>query len=450
MAGYLPSRRRFLGGAGVVVGLPFLESAAPRSAWGQPGAPIRRFLPVYFPVGVDKRGWGTGSSWVTAPTLAPLAKVSRKTGILDGVCNIPGFGLHELAVTAFLTCRRAGENKGGGDTSVDQLIAARTAAATRVPSLQVGVESGISYPGSYPVHLSWKTATQPLPLVGNPVQIFNSLFQGFDPGLSQVEAERRRRYETSVLDYVRAETQSLGARVGRSDRVRLDQYLSEVRQLESKLTAADFSRCSVPQAPAASTATLGYDRKLAVMIDLVVLAFRCDATRVILLASNTGNHSHPWLGIPEGHHDLSHWGADTSKRDRTQRIDVWQMQQYASLIEKLDAVDDGGGRTLLDNTFAFFSSEVEEGDSHGCYRLPLVVNGTLGGVFPAWNGRYIRLRGPGGSYPFNNAEKTVFGYGQDIPLSWLYVSVMNAFGLAAARFGDDTIQGDLLKTGQLG
>jgi hypothetical protein len=183
------------------------------------------------------------------------------------------------------------------------------------------------------------------------------------------------------------------------------------------------------------------------MYDLSVAALACDATRVVAFYPGMTNSSAPWIGVPQGHHDLSHWGSDTSKRDKVQLIDIWEVQQYARLIQNMDAIDEGGGRTLLDNSMVYLSSEIDEGDGHGDKNLPFVMAGTLGGAFPNTGGKILKMRGPttGGVMHSNG---NIWPYSGNMPQSWFFVSCINAFGGNVTQFGAD-VPGDMVKSGQL-
>lgn len=442
MGGFLPSRRRFLGGAGAVVGLPFLDSALPRAAWGQPAPQLLRVMPVFFPNGFDRRGYGTGANWETSAILAPMAPHKSRTLILDGLCNFPAAGLHEKAIRGLLTCQAAGggDTNTGGGISMDQVIAQKLAGQTRTPSLQLGLDSTTDRT------ISWTASTQPLPSNGNLADIFNKIFAGFDPNVSQGEIDRRRRYETSVLDYVMGEVQTLQPKLGRADKSRMDQYLTQIRSLEMQVNAmtpvASGGMCSKPAAAPTGSAT---PDKLKALMDLSVMAFECDATRVLTLQVQTYGTSHTWIGVPGNHHDLSHWGADTAKRDAIQKINVWEVQQYAYLIGRLAALD--GGK-FFDNSLVFFTSEISEGDSHATQNTPFIVNGTLGGTFPN-GGRYVKVKSDlGHQNRFNRNYLDGSGWSY-MPSACFFLDIINKFGGGLAKFGED---GDrsLLATGQLG
>lgn len=449
MGGFLPSRRRFLGGAGVVLGLPFLESAQPRSAWGQAATPIKRIMPVWFPNGFDRRpdafpgpsnlpvngDWAAKNYAILAP-MARLPNVKAKTLVLDGLCHVTTPYVHEAQTRGMLTGMQSGadDTNSGGGISYDQVIADAIGTQTRRASMQIGIAT---YAGGYDTrYLSWRGAGvgNGLPAVTDPQIVFNQIFEGFTPDVSGAETERRKRYETSILDYVLEEARVLKPKLAASDRMRFDMYTTQIREIETRInTTLQALTCGKPADPGAAARSLSYDKKLPMMMDLAVLALQCDVTRIITFFSNTWEHSHPWIGVNGGHHGLSHWGTDVNKQNQVRKIDIWQMEQYAYFVDKMDSVPDGDGKTLLDNSLMYFHSEIAEGDNHSRHNIPFIMNGTLGGLFPT--GKYLRLQ--------NGPE------GGNFPVAWMYVSLMNAFGLNKTSFGSDKYQGDLLKTGQL-
>ena len=429
-AGNLPSRRRFLGGAAGLVALPWLESLAPRVAGAHSAIP-KRFVAFYVPNGIRMDAWTpttTGTDYALTPILSPLKSVRQKVLVLSGLANAParpdGPGDHAAGTAGFLTCRHVVKTDGAGirnGISVDQVAAQSVGRATRIASLQYGIDSGAGvgncdsgYSCAYVRNISWASEAQPLPKLTSPEAAFSSLFDGADRKLSAAQRVRRRRDRSSVLDYVRGEAQSLSGAVSASDRVKLDEYLTGVRELERRVQGADSFVCAAPSEPPAD---LPYPDHVRLMLDLTVLALKCDATRIVsfMLGNGGSTRSYDFLGVQGGHHDISHHQKRTENLDKLQVIDTWEVAQFAYLLQRMDSIQEEDG-TLLDHSAVFFSSEIEDGDTHSHYNLPVLIGGGLGGTLPT--GAHLRA-------PYN------------APLGGLFLTLLAGLGAPAAHFGDD-------------
>ncbi len=426
------SRRLFLGGAGAAVALPFFESLLPRGARAAAAAAApRRLFVFYVPCGISMGSWtpaGEGANW-TSPTLDSLAPYRDRTLILTGLANKParpdGAGDHAAGTGSFLSCvhvrKTEAENISNGRT-LDQFAATTLGAGLRFPSLELGIDGGAAVGGcdsgyscAYARNISWADATTPLPKTTNPRVVFDRLFGGFDPNATAAEIAKRQLYRTSVLDHGRRQASDLRAKLGRTDQAKLDQYLTAVREVESRIDSAE-SRC-VPGGPPGDG--LDYPGHVRAMLDLSALAFQCDQTRVItFMLGNAGSgRSYPHLGIGEGHHELSHHQSVPATIAKLAAIDKWEVEQLAYLAGKLDAVTDPDGGTVLDNSLLYFSSEIEDGNSHSHNNMPIAVVGGAGGTLSP--GRHVRFTG-------------------DPPVGNLYVSFLGALGVPMpATFGDD-------------
>src|SRR5882762_9357547 len=249
------SRRLFLGGSAVVLGLPFFESLAPRTADAQAAAKATRVIYWWMPNGfwMDSfRPATTGKGYTMPPLFTPAMDPLRDDfTIITGLENAPaapdGVGDHASGTAAFLTAAKAFKSntmlKLG--VSVDQLAVQKLGRITRVPSMNLGIVGGAiaggcdsGYSCAYTRNISWSDATTPVPKICDPLVAFNTLFMGFDPKASQAELAKRRLYSKSVLDYVTKDAKSLALKLGTGDAARLDQYLSGVRELELQVTGA--------------------------------------------------------------------------------------------------------------------------------------------------------------------------------------------------------------------
>ena len=399
------SRRAFLGGAGAFVALPFLESVAPRRAFAAEGdAPPTRLLYYYVPNGMHMPAWtpqAEGAGYDLPPILASLAPVQSRVSVISGLENLPanpdGAGDHAAGTGSFITCHHVHKTDGAdieNNISADQVAAQYLGAATPFPSLQLGTDGGASVGGcdsgyscAYSRNISWAGPQTPLPKTVNPLLVFDRLFEGFDSQATLAQLEKRKRYRLSVLDYVLQDAKSLQQRLSVSDRFKVEEYLDGVRALEQRLTNADEAPpCEVmsrPEGPWSVT------ERLELMNDLMVLAFQCDQTRIIsFMNGNAGSgRSYGFLGVSGGHHEISHHQKLQENYDKLQIIDTWEVEMFADLLVKMAAVSEDDGSTLLDNSLVFFSSEIEDGNTHSHSNMPILLAGGAGGAVAS--GRHI-------------------------------------------------------------
>lgn len=425
------SRRTFLRAAGVSIGLPMLEAMQPRSAFGQSAAP-RRLLFFYVPCGIHMAEWTPdreGAGYDLKRILAPLASLQDDVSVLTGLENRnarpDGAGDHASGTGAFLTCAHPFKTSGAGirnGISVDQVAANALGAETRFASLQYGSDGGGStgdcdsgYSCAYARNISWASETQPLPKETSPSAAFDRLFGGVDPRATAELQARRRRYEQSILDFVREDARRLQAKLGRTDRRKMDEYLTSIRELEVRLQMQDGAPVCVADRPENGGDIRDRVRK---MMDVMVTALRCDATRfVTFMLGNAGhNRSFPFLGFTEQHHDLSHHQGDPAKHEKLTQIGTWEVEQLAWLLTEMKSISEGEGN-MLDNSLVFFSSEISDGNRHNHDDLPVLLAGKGGGAVRP--GRHVRL-----------PDRT--------PIANLFLSMLQVAGVDAAGFGDST------------
>jgi hypothetical protein len=277
----------------------------------------------------------------------------------------------------------------------------------------------------------------PLPKITDPLQAFQQIFMGYDPTASKADIAKRQAYDKSVLDYVQSDVSSLSTKLGKTDAAKLDQYLTGVRALEVQLTtsAATLS-CSMGTPPAA-TAT-DYATHVKTMLDLMVLAFQCDATRVIsfMQGNAVSQQTYPFLmaggaAITRGHHDISHHGGNPTSIAQLIAINTWTFQQVAYLLTQLKAVPDGpAGSNLLTNSTIFVSSDISDGDMHNHNDMPILLAGHGGGALKP--GQHVRY-GPSVSAPSWKSRPPVSG----IPVSNLLLTTLATVGVPGP-VGDST------------
>ena len=423
-------RRLFLEGLGTVLALPALAALAPKRARATP-APPKRFLAFFVPNGMHMPAWtpkSDGAGFPLSPILQPLEPVKDDVLVLTGLQNRaagwPGVGPHGAATAAFLTNTNPFTEASDhirNARSLDQVLARSLGNQTPFRSLQLGIDggapTGVCDSGdscAYTRNISWADENSPLAKEVNPVALFDRLFEGRDPVISAEEARRRRLYRTSVLDYVADAARGLQPQLGAEDRERLDEYMTGVRELEARLQSFDQTP---PQCDAQVPRAEDFHEKVAAMMDLMVLAFRCDLTRVItfMLGNAASNRVYSFLGINDPHHDLSHHQGDPARLEKIQAINTWEVTRLAALLQRLRSVPEGDG-TLLDHTVVYFGSSISDGDAHSLRQLPLLLAGRGGGVIDP--GRHVT-------------------YSHEPSVGELFVALLQAFGVEQTTFGDD-------------
>jgi hypothetical protein len=424
------SRRQFLGGAAVTIALPPFQSLLGDRAYADAMASRKRVLTLFAPNGVYYPEWPKPDGGLEdAPLLEPLAAVKGKISVLTNLANLAGVpsdgtGDHAAGTGAAFNAVKVARADGAGiraGISVDQAAARHLKQFTRIASLQFGVLPGkqasvceFGYACLYENCISWLDETQALPPIYNPKAAFEQLFAGLDPASSTANQQLRLARRKSVLDYVREETSTLKGQLGRSDGLKLDQMLSGIGDLDRKLRALGGGG---PRCGGASSADPGddLDARGKLFNDVIVAAFQCDVTRVIshILAPPFPDISYTFLGAASGHHAASHW-FDANQENDYRKICRWHMQQLGDLLGKLDAVPDGAG-TLLDGTFVMQTSDCGYSHTHDHKNLPVVI--------------------AGGAGRFKTGRHVV--YPPTTPIANLFISVLNAVGVPATRFGED-------------
>jgi hypothetical protein len=444
------SRRRFLRTSGISLALPAFASLLPKSllaavpgttgamAATSSGAPLRMAF-VYVPNGVHQGHWWPkveGKDFDLNRTLQPLAKVKSQVQVLGGLdqvnayAGMDGPGDHARASGSFLTGVRVKKTAGAdihAGVSVDQVAAQRIGHLTRFPSLELtcdGVrKSGncdSGYSCAYQFNLAWRSPTMPLAPEPNPRLVFERLFGAGPPGERRKNLETRREQQRSILDFVIDDTVALERQLGRRDQQKLDEYLTCVREIEHRIQRSEqFKDVPNPDVDSPAGIPASFQEHIQLMFDMMVLAFQTDSTRIatFLLAGEGSNRAFPEIGIPEGHHNLSHHQNKKAMMDKIADIDLWYMRQFARFLEKLDATKDFDGKSLLSNSMIVYGSGNGDGNRHTHSNLPLILAGGGGGTLNA--GRYVK----------HNSK----------PMSNLFLSMLDRLGVdQVARLGDST------------
>jgi hypothetical protein len=428
-----PSRRAFLGGGAAAITLPFLESLrVPAMASPTGGACPVRLIWVYTPCGMVMEEWtplATGANYDLRRVLAPLASNQSQVSVLSGLANMPASvpvaGDHARGTGSFLSCTTV-EHTSGDDISngisIDQVVANAIGDQTAFRSLELGTTGGASagdcdsgYSCAYSRNISWASETLPMAKLTDPGLVFDRLFAGFDATLSEADRERRTRWRTSVLDTVTGEANSMAGKLSTSDTIKLDEYLTGIRDLEVRIAAGLDGTCLVPDDPGTG---LDYETTLNVMQELMVKALECDLTRVItFMYENAGSYrSFDFIGVTGGHHELSHHQGVTATIENLVTIDTWQMVQFNNLLTAMAAVTEADGSTLLDNSLVCLSSEIADGDRHNHNDLPVLLAGGGGGQHTVGEHRLHT----------------------DVPVANLYLAMAAAAGVSVATHGDSS------------
>jgi len=409
------SRRQFLRGAGVCLALPVLESLLPRQALADAagaasqtarlaatgtGAPLRTAF-VYFPNGAIQPNWwptGTGAAFkfnTTLQPLEPLRDFVRVLGGLDHACavgGVDGAGDHARANAVFLSGVRA--KKSATDihlgVSIDQMMARAVGHLTRLPSLELTCDDtrkssacDSDYACAYQYNISWSSPTTPVSAEANPRLAFERLFGSGAPGERIANSKRRELAQQSVLDFVLEDARSMQRRMAANDRAKLDQYLTGIRDIEARIQKAEkFGAPPDPHVDTPSGVPSDQTEYVGIMFDLMVMAFQSDSTRVVsfCLAHDGDNRSFSQIGIPEGHHDLSHHQNEADRIEKVAKIDLWYVQQFARFLAKLRDTKDVDGNSLLHNSMIVYGSGDADGNRHTHDNLPILLAGGGGGA----------------------------------------------------------------------
>jgi hypothetical protein len=387
------SRRAVLRGAGVALTLPFLESLAPRTARAA-DVPLR-FLAYYVPNGhwMDSYKMPAGSLAKLSETLSPLAPLSNKLLVLQGLDRAYGKTVagHASGTTSFLTCTQAKTTQGAdvlAGISIDQLMAPVLGAGGRFPSLQLGIDGGIPSLGNcdtgfacaYTRTVSWSSATTPMNKLTRADAVFTYLFGDSDPAATAAEQQKRTAYNKSILDAVLGQVQTLSGQLGSSDKPVLEAYMTNLRQVETQLAAINGASCAA-KLPDSLPPQPSLQQELGVFFDLMVLALQCDLTRVATFMYGNGLslRSYGFLDdgtfSPRAHHEISHHGGDAANYNLLKVIDKFEIEQFATFLQKMDSVVEGNGKTLLDNSLVLYGNELADANAHERSNIPCMVAG---------------------------------------------------------------------------
>ena len=398
-------RRTFIRGIGVSIALPLLDAmvpALPSVAYGA-GQPSRRLGIVYVPNGIAMEYWtpnSTGRDFELTPILQPLTPVRDRFVIISGLNgqrNAPAQSSHAAASTRFLTGvpgRQTSEGMEAG-ASIDQIAARAFGDQTPLASLELAIDardiSG-SCDGASCAFLntvSWSSAATALPTEHDPRIVFERMFGEAGSTDPAARLARLRRHR-SVLDSITQAVTDLGRGLGPGDRLKIDEYLAAIRDIERRIQASEQrGTTDVPIVEQPAGIPEAFEQRVRLMFDLQLLAYRADVTRVItfMIGREFSGRTYPQVGVAEAHHPLSHHQNDAEKIAQLARVNTYHISLFAEYLDKLRATPDGDG-SLLDHLLLLYGSGISDGNRHDPDNLPLLLAGGL-----VKGGRHLRFEG---------------------------------------------------------
>jgi hypothetical protein len=393
------SRRTFLRGTGVSLGLPFLDAMVPAStALAQTAAMPKTRAGFFYlphgaimnntPYGKEVDGWtsaGKGADFTLGKTVSPLEPFKQYLTTFENIENkAPNNSVHTLNPATWLACVPPDTSASGPSlaTTLDQVIAQKIGQDTTLPSMELASETTIQIASGSGSYYSFTTTyaapNKPLPMEFNPRKVFIQLVGEFD---SMAEREEQLRKNASILDMIAERTNTLRKDLGPADQRALSDYLDTVREIERRVSMAqakDMSKVDVPPAPIGVLED--FDQQIKLMFDLIALAYQADMTRVVTFAqaAEGTDRSYPHLNVSGGFHPVSHHTNTRARIDELLRIQRYHMERFADFIKKLSETKEGEG-SILDHSLFLYGSNMGNSNAHDNYPLPeLVIGGANG------------------------------------------------------------------------
>jgi hypothetical protein len=393
-------RRTVLKGIGTTLALPFLDAMLPplRAA----AKPVHRFQAFYVPNGMAMEYWtpkGEGTALELAPIMEPLAAYKDKMLVFSGIKASWNY-IHAGASGSFLT----GTPRGGkteieiiADVSIDQMLGKHFEQETQLSTLEICMDLPANAGActgnlscAYLDTLCWRSPTQPLPMDWNPRTVFEKLFG--DSGTTDRGARARRlQQHKSILDSVTEKLADLKKELGPQDQVKMNEYADAVRDVERRIQMAERqSTIELPTLEQPLGAPPVFEDHLALMMDLKVLAFQSDLTRVIsfMLSKEQSPRPYPQIGVPEAHHPLSHHNNIPELIEKMSKINTYHAQLFSKYLAKLKATPDGDG-SLFDNITILYGAGISNSNGHSGDNLPLMLVGGSTGKIKG--GRHLKF-----------------------------------------------------------
>jgi hypothetical protein len=428
-------RRTFLRGVGAAIALPWLDAMKPALSaatlapqrLGFFYVPNGMYLPNFHPAG------NGGASFELTPVLTPLASVREHVVVLSGLSNMPvlandqGGGVHTRNHAGWLSGVLPKRTEGANITSAktaDQYAADKLGADTPLRSIELTLESNYQvgnceagYSCAYLNSTSWRAPNAPLPHEGDPRVVFQRLFGDGGSVASRLEEMKKDR---SILDSVMESVAEMRRRLGASDRTAMADYLDSVREVEQRIARAERANATTPLPLVEQPSGIPdeYDEHAKLLMDLLLLAYQGDITRVscLQIGRELSGRTYPWIGVPEAHHGVSHHQRDPHNIQQKTKIDAYNMSLFTRVLERMRDTPDGDG-TLLDHSLLVYGAGMGDGDRHTPLELPVVLAGHAGGQLKT--GRHIR-------YPENT------------PFMNLCLTVLAKVDVTVDKLGDST------------
>jgi Protein of unknown function (DUF1552) len=431
-------RRTFLKGMGAAIALPMLDAMTP--AFALPGQAARRPLRLvftYVPNGIAMADWtpkAAGRGFEYTRILKPLERFREDTVVLSGLAQRNGNALgdgpgdHARAAAAYLTGvhprKTAGADIENG-ISVDQIAAKHIGSETRFASIELGCDDSRTvgncdsgYSCAYTNSLAWRGPSTPMPPETNPRLVFERLFGDIDTSLPPDVRARRLRYRRSILDLAGERTAQLSADLGTSDRRKLDEYLSSIREIERRIERAEQDLTGLtPTIDKPTGIPVLYADYVNLMFDLQVLAMQTDSTRIItmMMGREGSMRTYPEIGVPDPHHPLTHHRGNKEWIEKVTQVNAMHVELFAGFVNKLKTTADGDG-SLLDHSMVIYGSGLSDGNRHTHEDLPVLIVGRGGN--------------------FRRADHIV--YPKDTPMTNLFLTLLDRVGLQPEKIGDST------------
>ena len=430
-------RRTLLRGLGISLGLPLLEVMAPRSlaaASQEASETPTRMACVFFPNGAIMPDWkptGEERSWELSKTLQALDPFKSKLNVIQNLAHdngrgyADGAGDHARCAATYLTASRPVKTSGAIrlGISVDQIAALELSGKTKLSSIELGLEPSRNagscdsgYSCAYSSNISWRSETQPMPKEVTPRMAFDRMFGSPEMGTRRQHNLLRQ----SILDVVREDARQLMPRVSDTDKRKLDEYFSSIRDIELRIERSEREdQQALPDLQVPEGRVEAFREHARLMYDLMVIGFQTDTTRVatFMLDNAGGNRRYSEIGIKDAHHQMSHHRNRTDLVEKLQRIDQYLVEQFAYFLGKLDSVNEGE-HTLLDNSMILYGSGISDGNRHRHEDLPIVLAGSAGGRIET--GRLIQPEG------------------KEVPMGNLFLSMLDLMGSSVDSIGDSS------------
>lgn len=433
---HLP-RRTFLRGVGASLALPLLDSMIPaRTALAATAAnPTLRAGFVYIPMGAQIPQWtpvGDKQGFKYSRILKPLEPFRDRINIVSGTSLIAENG-HTLSNAMWLNgTKPAHGTEILSGTTIDQIIAQKIGQETSFPSLEIATEDhsselgscGGDYECSYMNTISWRTPTTPNPMELNPRVLFERMFGG--DGSTAAQRVARLHDDLSILDGVTQTVNDLAKTLDARDKSRLSDYMENLREIERRIAKvekqnSESTELGAPNAPAGIPDS--FEEHATLLFDLWAIAFQADITRVVsfMLARELSTRTYPQIGVPDGHHPVSHHQNDPAKKEQQAKINVYHMEMFARFLTKLNNMPAGDGN-MLDHSMILYGSGMSNSNVHAHDQLPILIAG--GGAGRLKGDRHIKVP-------------------NDTPLSNLLVGMLGVAGVHSDHLGDSSGRIDL-------